>query len=93
MARLLRDSRLGTFSFETYRLSNLSAAYSSGIAAHVSSWTKRKRHSFREEAFDGRDPIRVILFLRAFRDAVDHESVPEGAAAHIMPYFLEGPAA
>ncbi len=43
-------------SFETYRLSNRSAAYSSGIAAHVSSWRKRMRHSFREEAFDGRDP-------------------------------------
>ncbi len=35
----------------------------------------------------------MSLFLRAFRDAADHNSVPEGAAAHIMPYFLEGPAA
>ena len=50
-------------------------------------------HSFREEKFNGSEGIQIILFLRSFRDAADHNDVSEGAAAHILPYFLEGPAA
>ncbi len=80
-------------SFQTYRLTNRSQAYDSSVSARISSWTKRMSHSFQTDKFTGSDPIRIINFLKSFRDAANHNNAPEEAAGHVLPYFLEGPAA
>jgi hypothetical protein len=52
---------------------------------------KELRHKV-EEKFTGEDPIEIFSFLRTFKEGADHMDISEGAAARILPYFLDGSA-
>jgi hypothetical protein len=48
--------------------------------------------SRRNERFSGDDPIEILGFLRTFKESADHNEAGEGAAAHLIPFFLTGTA-
>ena len=79
-------------SYRHYRLKNTSSKYDGRVAGRLSRQVRAMQHTFLTEKFSGQDPILVIEFLRGFRDSADHNEVSEGAAARLMPYFLEEPA-
>jgi hypothetical protein len=43
-----------------------------------------------DERFSGDEPIEVLSFLRVFKEAADHNELPEAAAARLITYFLVG---
>jgi hypothetical protein len=53
------------------------------------SYAKLRKHSI-EDKFSGYEPIEVPTFLKTFKEAADHNSMGEGAAAQLVPYFING---
>jgi hypothetical protein len=43
-----------------------------------------------DDRFSGDEPIEVLSFLRVFKEASDHNELPEAAAARLITYFLVG---
>jgi hypothetical protein len=43
-----------------------------------------------DDRFSGDEPIEVLSFLRVFKEAADHNELPEAAAARLITYFLVG---
>ena len=43
-----------------------------------------------DDRFSGDEPIEVLAFLRVFKEAADHNELPEAAAARLITYFLTG---
>jgi hypothetical protein len=42
-----------------------------------------------EEKLTGEDPIDKLSFLWTFKEGYDHMDISEGAAASLVPYFLD----
>ena len=76
-------------SYRSYRLDNLSQRYDGTISKRLSALMKGLRHTV-EEKFTGEDPIEILSFLRSFKEGADHMDISEGAAARLLPYFLDG---
>ena len=76
-------------SYRCYRLENRSQRYDHAVSRRLASLVRGLRHSV-EDKFDGQDPIEILRFLRSFKEAADHHDVSEGAAARLLPYFLDG---
>ena len=88
-----RDEFAKVVSYRHYRLLHTSGRYDSRVAGRLSRQVRAMTHTFRVEKFTGEDPIRILEFLRNFRDSANHNMVSEAAAARLMPYFLAEPAA
>jgi hypothetical protein len=78
-------------SYRSYRLENMSQRYDGTISKRLSALMKGLRHTV-EEKFSGDDPIEILPFLRSFKEGADHMDISEGAAARLLPYFLDGTA-
>jgi hypothetical protein len=46
------------------------------------------KHEIPQDDFSGDEPIEVLDFLRVFKEAADHNEVPESAATRLITYFL-----
>jgi hypothetical protein len=44
----------------------------------------------KDDRFSGDEPIEVFSFLRVFKEAPNHNELPEAAAARLITYFLVG---
>ena len=78
-------------SYRSYRLVNRSNRYDSTVTGKLSSYLKRMKHAIpQDDRFSGDEPIEVLAFLRVFKEAADHNELPEAAAARLITYFLTG---
>jgi hypothetical protein len=59
------------------------------VTAKLTVFVKRLKYAI-EETFGGEEQIKVLQFLRNFKEAADHNRVIEGAAARLIPYLLKG---
>ena len=76
-------------SYRSYRLVNRSNRYDSTVTGKLSSYLKRMKHAIpQDDRFSGDEPIEVLAFLRVFKEAADHNELPEAAAARLITYFL-----
>jgi hypothetical protein len=76
-------------SYRTYRLKDVSQGVDSTVTGRVNTLLKRLKHHV-DYKFTGEPAIQVVDFLRIFKEACDLNNISEGAAAIILPYFLEG---
>jgi hypothetical protein len=78
-------------SYRSYRLVNRSNRYDSTVTGKLSSYLKRMKHAIpQDDRFSGDEPIEVLDFLRVFKEAADHNELPETSAARLIIYFLTG---
>ena len=78
-------------SYRSYRLVNRSNRYDASVTGKLSSYLKRMKHAIpQDDRFSGDEPIEVLSFLRVFKEAADHNELPEAAAARLITYFLVG---
>jgi hypothetical protein len=76
-------------SYRTYRLVDRNRKYDPPVTAKLAILVKRLKHAI-EGKFGGEEPIKVLQFLRTFKESADHNRNSEGAAARLIPYFLKG---
>jgi hypothetical protein len=76
-------------SYRAYRLVDTSQKVDSSVSAKGNAHLKRLKH-YLDYKFSGEPAIQVLDFLRTFKEASDLNGISEGAAAIIIPYFLEG---
>jgi hypothetical protein len=75
--------------YQSYRLVDLSQCCDPSVTAKLDGFVKRLKHAI-EKLFGGERPIEVLLFLRILKEAANHNCVSEGAAARLIPHFLNG---
>jgi hypothetical protein len=78
-------------SYRAYRLADLTQKVDGAAHNQLSSLLRRLKYHL-EEKFSGDPAIKVLDFLKTFREAADINDVSESLAAIILPYFLEGKA-
>jgi hypothetical protein len=78
-------------SYRTYRLADLTQKVDGAAHNRLSSLLRQLKYHL-EEKFSGDPAIKVLDFLKSFREAADINDVSEGLAAILLPYFLEGKA-
>jgi hypothetical protein len=63
------------FSYRSYRLVNRTNRYDASVTGKLSSYLK---HAIpQDDRFSGDVPIEVLAFLRGFKEAADHNELPE----------------
>jgi hypothetical protein len=78
-------------SYRAYRLADVTQKVDGAAHNRLSSLLRRLKYHL-EEKFSGDPAIKVLDFLKSFREAADINDVSEGLAAILLPYFLEGKA-
>jgi hypothetical protein len=76
-------------SYRTYRLLDISQGVDSTVTGRVNTLLKRLKHHL-DYKFSGDPAIQVVDFLHLFKESCDLNDISEGAAALILPYFLDG---
>jgi hypothetical protein len=79
----------GLVSYRTYRLADTSQLVDASVTGKINAHLKRLKH-YVDYKFSGDPAIQVLDFLRTFKEAADLNGISEGAAAVILPYFMEG---
>jgi hypothetical protein len=75
-------------SYRAYRLQDVSQGVDSAVTGRFNT-LKRIKHNL-DYNFTGDSAIQVVDFLRLFKEACDLNEISEGAAALILPYFVDG---
>jgi hypothetical protein len=53
----------------------------------MSTYQKRVKHAIApEDCFSGDEPIKILVFLRTFKEVADHIELSEALAARLIPY-------
>jgi hypothetical protein len=76
-------------SYRTYRLLDVSQGVDSAVTGRVNTLLKRLKHHL-DYKFSDDPAIQVVDFLHLFKGSCDLNDISEGAAALILPYFLDG---
>jgi hypothetical protein len=72
-----------------HRISDLTQKVDGAAHNWLSSLFRRLKYHL-EEKFSGDPAIKVLDFLKSFREAADINDVSEGLAAILLPFFLDG---
>jgi hypothetical protein len=75
-------------SYRAYRLADLTQKVDGAAHNRLSSLLRRIKYHL-EEKFSDDPAIKVLDFLKSFREAADINDVSEGLAAILLPYLLE----
>ena len=85
------DSRFTkNLSYRMYRLQDTSPELSQDINRNFGIWERRLKHTMDRHTFSGDKPLAILDFLAAYREACDHNQVPESAAYRLCPKFMAG---
>ena len=76
--------------FRTYRLRLQDQTFSGTHGRTIPSFKKKMTAEMESHIFDGKDSIKILDFLAAFRRACDGMGVHEGAAVFLFTYFMTG---
>ena len=87
-----RDEFDEVVNYSYYCLKISSDKYDGSITGRLCRTERGMAHSFRAEYFSGKDPVEIHEFLQNFQVAADQNGVGEGAAAKLLPSFMDDPA-
>lgn len=73
--------------FRNYRLIHRSQKFDMDDGKRIVTWTKRMKAEMRTRILDGSDPVRIIIFLDAFKRSCNNVGAYEGTATFLIPQF------
>jgi len=87
------DHFAGVLDYRSYRLRNRHWTYGASQARKMGRTAKNMRFSFGgTPLFNGKEPLKVFLWLQKFVKACDDNDVSEGMGLYLIPNFLAGDA-
>jgi len=87
------DRFAGVLDYRSYRLRNRHSTYGASQARKIGRMPKNMKFSFgRTPMFNGKEPLKVFLWLRKFVKSCDDDGVSEGMGLYLIPNFLAGDA-
>jgi len=87
------DRFAGVLDYRSYRLRNRHSTYGASQARKMGRTAKNMKFSFGgTPMFNGKEPLKVLSWLRKFVKACDDNDVSEGMGLYLIPNFLAGDA-